>query len=53
MRKGHLRWFDYVQWILIYELTGRIYLNQVEGVKRSRGRFKITLVHIGKKDMLI
>jgi hypothetical protein len=53
MRKYHLRRFDYVQWILIHALAGRIYLNSVEGVRRKRGRFTVTWIEIGKKDMLI
>ena len=51
--KNHLRWFDHVKRRVSNELVRNSELIQVEGTKRGRGRQKITLVEVIKKDMSI
>ena len=48
-----MRWFDHVKRRVSNELVRNSELIQVEGTKRGRGRQKITLVEVIKKDMSI
>ena len=53
MRESRLRWFSHVQKRTINAIVRKSELIQVEGTKKGRGRPKITLIKVIKKDMLI
>ena len=53
MRESHLRWFGHVQRRVINAPVRKSELIQVEGMKKGRGRPKIILVQVIKKDMTI
>ena len=53
IRVGHLRWFDQVQRRKINTPVRRSELIQVEITKKDRGRPKITIKKVLKKDILI
>ena len=48
-----MRWFDHVKRRVSNEPVSNSELIQVKGTKRGRGRQKITLVEVIKKDMSI
>ena len=53
MKESHLRWFGHVQRRVIIALVKKSELIQVEVMKKGRGRPKIILVQVIKKDMTI
>ena len=53
IRENQLRWYGHIQNEAIRAPVKKSNLIQVNGMKRGRGRPKITLVKVVKKNMLI
>ena len=53
IRESHLRWFGHVQRKSINVPVRKSELIQVEVTKKGRGRPKMTLIEVVKKDMSI
>ena len=51
MKESRLRWFGHVQRRPMTTLVRRIKTIQVEDARRTRGRPKLTLVEVVKRDM--